>query len=182
MSKSIKRRPLWKRRYDAFVEARKGAAAVEFALIAFPLFFLIFGLIEISLLFIMSSTLDYGMAEASRKIRTGQLQTLGGVDSDTFKAEVCGNMFDLMDCGDKMRIDVRVFASWNDTDESLPLDDEGEMEETLPFAMGGPNDIVMVRVFYEWSLITPVMSAELANMNGGKHMLTSTMVFRNEPY
>lgn len=175
-------RPLWRRRYDAFVASRKGATAVEFALIAFPLFFLIFGLIEIALLFIMSSTLDYGMAEAARKIRTGQLQTQGGVGADEFKAEVCNNMFDLMDCAGQLRVEVKVFASWNDTDESLPIDEDGNMEEDLPFAMGGPNDIVMVRIFYDWSLITPVMSAELSNMNGGKRLLTSTMVFRNEPY
>ena len=162
-----------------------GATAVEFALIALPFFVLIFGLIELAILFLFSTTLDYGMAEASRRIRTGELQTQDDIDAADFKELLCGNLFGLMDCDDNLRIDVRVFASFNESmnsDDDVQ-DDDGEFDDTqLSFAMGSANDIVMVRVFYEYQLFTPVMSAPLTNMPDGRRLLTSSMVFRNEPF
>jgi Flp pilus assembly protein TadG len=88
---------LRRRRFDAFVGGLREVVAVEFALIAFPFFVLIFGLIEVVMIFILSSTLDCGVMEAARRVRTGKLQSsaqrLAG-----FKAAVCGNLFNLLDC------------------------------------------------------------------------------------
>ena len=42
-------------RWQAFAKDRRGAAAVEFAMIAAPFFFLIFGLLEVCLIFIMTT-------------------------------------------------------------------------------------------------------------------------------
>ena len=163
-----------------------GATAVEFALIALPFFVLIFGLFELAILFFFTTTLDYGTAEASRQIRTGELQTQDDIEAEDFRALVCENLFGLMDCDDNLRVDVRVFASFNDSSSNADLslqDEEGEFDDAqLTFAMGEANDIVMVRVFYEYQLFTPVMSAPLTNMPDGRRLLTSSMVFRNEPF
>ena len=174
-------KPLWRRRYEAFLADRKGATAVEFAVIAFPFFLLIFGLIEITMIFVMSTTLDYGVAEAARTIRTGQAQK-SSMSAEDFKQMVCGNLFGLMDCGDKLKIDVRVFATFTGSQDDLPVDENGDLEDNLTFAIGNPNDIVMVRVFYEWDLFTPVMSSSLVNLGNDKRLLASTSLFRNEPF
>ena len=177
----IKTPPLWKRRYDAFVEARQGSTALEFAMIALPFFFLIFGLIEIAIIFILSTTLDWGVGEAARKIRVGQLQS-SSADLTAFKQTVCDNLFDLIDCDEKLRLDVQTFDSFTDVTSSLPVDDDGEIIENFQFSMGGADEIVMVRAYYEWTLITPIMSASLKNLSGNKRLLVSTAVFRNEPF
>ena len=44
------------------------------------------------------------------------------------------------------------------------------------------NDIVVVRAFYEWELMTPILSAPLANLSGNRRLLQATVVFRNEPF
>lgn len=182
MGAYFKTHPLWKRRYQAFLDAREGATALEFAMIALPFFILIFGLIEIGLIFIISMTLDWGVGEAARKIRTGQMQS-ASADLAEFKKTVCDNLFDLIDCDDKLRLDVRTFSNFTDVSNPLPIDEDGNVtEDTLQFSMGGADEIVMVRAYYEWSLITPVMSASLQNLSGNKRLLVSTAVFRNEPF
>ena len=185
MNRVNSRHSLWRRRYNAFAKSNDGATAVEFALIALPFFIMIFGLIEIAILFLFSTTLDHGMAEAARRIPTGELQTQGEIDASDFKEMVCGNLFGLMDCDDKLSVDVRVFASFHESDDGAPepQDEDDEFDDTtLTLAMGSANDIVMVRVFYEYTLFTPVMSASLTNMPDGRHLMTSSMVFRNEPF
>lgn len=178
-----KRQSLRKRRYSAFLANRKGASAVEFALIAFPFFVLIFGLIEITMMFLLSTTLDYGVSEAARRIRTGEIQTSAtATDATGFKELVCGNLFGLMDCDEKLFIDVKTYASFSNSDKSLPLNEDGEMQDSFDFSMGGSSEIVMVRAYYQWEMLTPVLSAPLSNMTGGKRLLASTAVFKNEPF
>ena len=40
----------------------------------------------------------------------------------------------------------------------------------------------MVRAFYEWELVTPIISAPLANLSGNRRLIVSTATFRNEPF
>ena len=55
-------------------------------------------------------------------------------------------------------------------------------DSTFVYEPGSANEVVAVRVFYEWELITPYLSAPLRNMSGNKHLLQATAVFRNEPF
>lgn len=165
-----------------FADNKRGVAAVEFALIATPFFFLIFGLLEICILFIMSSVLEHGINEAARDIRTGQAQ-VGGFDQAAFKTSVCAELFDLLECGAKLKFDVKTFDSFADTDTPDVIGGDGNLDDSgFGFDMGEASEIVVVRVFYEWDLITPGLSAPLANMSGNRRLLQSTVAFRNEPF
>ena len=46
--------PVWRKRWERFSSDKRGLAAVEFAMIAIPFFLLIFGLLEVCVIFIMS--------------------------------------------------------------------------------------------------------------------------------
>lgn len=174
--------PRWKQRLEAFAADKRGIAAVEFALIAVPFFFLIFGLLEVCVIFIMSSVLEHGASEAARSIRTGQFQQ-GGFGEVAFKNAVCAELFDLMSCGDKLSFDVKTFSSFAGTNNPSPIDSGGDLDDSgFAFNPGGQNDIVVIRVFYEWDLIIPIMSKPLANMSGDRRLLQATIAFRNEPF
>ncbi len=174
--------PRWLARFRAWSKDNRGLAAVEFALIAMPFFFLIFGLLEVCVLFIMAAILEHGVNEAARGIRTGELQQ-NGFGQVAFKQAVCDEMFELLDCNSKLRFDVKTFSSFGATNNPPVLDADGNLDDSgFSFSPGGANDIVVVRVFYEWDLITPVMSAPLANMSGGRRLLQATVAFRNEPF
>jgi Flp pilus assembly protein TadG len=171
-----------KRRMDRLSKDQKGAAAVEFAMIAAPFFFLIFGLLEVCMLFIMSTVMEHAVSESSRVIRTGQAQQ-DGFDETEFRDLICTKVFDLLECDEQLHIDVEKLDSFSGGSTAVPIDAGGNVDTSeFGFDPGGPNEVVAVRAYYEWSLITPVLSAPLSNMNGGKHLIQANAVFRNEPY
>lgn len=164
-----------------FFRNAKGAAAVEFALVAGPFLVLLVGLLEVCLIFIATTTLEHGTAEASRRIRTGELQN-SGASAAAFKQIVCDNTFGLLDCGDRLMVDVRVFDSFGNANGSDPLEDGEITEDDLQFDAGEGSDIVLARVYYEWNIITPVIGTPMANMDGNKRLLQASVAFRNEPF
>ena len=175
--------PRWKKQFERFASDKRGLAAVEFAMIAIPFFILIFGLLEVCAIFIMSSVLEHGASEAARDIRTGQFQQ-GGFDQAQFKANVCAELFGLLSCDSRLQLDVQTFSNFAGTGNPDPIDpDTGDLAtDSFGFVPGAQNAIVVVRVFYEWDLLIPVMSAPLANMSGNRRLLQATIAFRNEPF
>lgn len=168
--------------FHQYAEDRRGLAAVEFALIAAPFFFLLFGLLEICLLFVMSTVLDHAVAEATRPLRTGEAQK-NELSEMQFRLAICDRMMGLLKCNERLHIDVRTIDSFANTPNNNPLNSVGEVNnEDFGFAPGGPNDVVAVRIFYEWDLIVPGITMPLSNMPGNRHLLNSTAVFRNEPF
>lgn len=169
-------------RLEDFARNRRGAAAVEFALIAAPFFLMIFGLLEICLIFIMSSILDHAVTEASRPLRTGEVQN-AAMDGNAFRNTICDELMGLLDCNQRLHIDVRTIAGFGGAPSGPPLDADNNLDDSgFGFTPGGPSEIVAVRVFYEWDLITPIMSIPLRNMSGNRHLLQASTVFRNEPF
>lgn len=164
-----------------FAGDRSGANAVEFALVAAPFFVLLIGLFEICMIFIAMTTLEHGAAEAARRIRTGELQQ-SGASADSFKALVCDSTFGILDCDDRLKVDVRVFDDFGAAQGDDPVQDGEVNEDDLQFDAGQGNDIVLARVFYEWQIITPVIGAPLSNMNGDRRLLQASVAFRNEPF
>lgn len=174
--------PRLRAQWEAYAEDKRGATAVEFAMIAGPFFFLIFGLIEVSIIFIMSTIVEHGLQEASRDIRTGQIQNGGG--EAAFRAKVCASVSSLINCDGKLHIDVKRFGSnFSSASMGSPIDENDELDTgSFSFDPGSANEVVSVRIFYEWDLITPIMTQPLVNLNGNKHLIQANTVFRNEPF
>lgn len=170
---------------------REGATAVEFALVALPLIFLLFSLLELAMIFMIQTTLENAAYNAARTIRTGAAQT-GGGSTATIKNAVCANLTWLGSaCTNNVTVDVR---SWpaeannnfpvpDPTDKSkIPDMTDGKKILTPAWAPGNPGDIVLVRVTYTWKLVTPFLTGGLERMEGGVNLITASSVFRNEPY
>lgn len=67
-----------------------GATAVEFAIIAFPFFLLIFAIIETSLFFFANQYFETAVDETKRLFRTGQLD--GSTTNEQFREELCDRL------------------------------------------------------------------------------------------
>lgn len=174
--------PRLQQKLHDWADDKRGVAAIEFAMIAIPFFFLLFGLLEVCAIFIMTTVLEHGLNEASRDIRTGQAQQ-AGFGPVAFKNSVCSELFDLLDCEGNLTLDVQTFSDFGSTSNPTPIDSAGDFDPSgFGFNAGGQNEIVVVRAFYQWDLFTPVMSAPLANLNDGKRLIQSTIAFRNEPF
>lgn len=169
--------------YRRFAAARRGATAVEFALIAAPFLALMFGVLELGLVFMVSTTLDNATEAAARKIRTGEFQTAGSGSASTFKTAICDNMSWLgSSCATNLNVDVRTFTAFANVSLSDPVTDGAFDSSKTTFVPGDGEDIVVVRAYYEWNLITPMLNSGLANLGGTKRLIYSTVTFRNEPY
>jgi Flp pilus assembly protein TadG len=181
---------LFKLLFSKKPKAEQGLVAVEFALIAPMFFYLLFGILEISILLFASSVVDTAIHNAARKIRTGEAQ-LSGNPLTSFKTELCNSIPTLYDCND-ITLDVRTFNSFSNVSiAAVHLNANGDLVYTdasgnealyVPeFTPGGSSKISVVRAMYSWTFATPLMGNMLGD-NGSSKFLSSTVVFRNEPY
>ncbi len=178
----------------SFLGNASGATALEFALVAAPFFFMILCILELGLVYMVSTSLDNATVEAARQIRTGENNNLTytsasnptphAMTSDDFANIVCANVgwIPTQICHDNLSIDVRTFTSFSNPATPDPAGG-GTFDATkLTFATGAAHSIVVVRSFYKWQLITPVLSSSLARLPNNVALITSTTAFRNEPY
>jgi Flp pilus assembly protein TadG len=165
-----------------FVHERKGAAAVEFGLIAAPFLALTFAIMETAIVFFAGQALETAVADASRLILTGQAQTQG-FNATTFKQQVCAKIYGLFDCANGVYVDVKKYTSFATVNITNPIDANGNFNSgSFGYDHGGPGDIVVVRLYYKWPVYVNLLGFNLANVNGGFNLLAATAVFRNEPY
>jgi Flp pilus assembly protein TadG len=163
-----------------FGRAQDGAVAIEFAFVAFPLFFMIFAIIEVALYFTIDSVLDNAVTETGRMIRTGQASA-EGMTREQFKALMCSQMSVFSsDCATRATVDVRVIPQF--AAPADPLDDGVfDPAEVNSYTNGAPGSLMMVRVWYRQPLFTSYLAKGLSRTNDGTYMLNATTAFRNEP-
>lgn len=165
-----------------FGRRNDGAAAVEFAIVVVPFFALLFAIIELALVFWAGQVLETATHDASRLIMTGQAQKQS-FDQTRFKQELCSRVLGLFNCNAGILIDVRTSGAFASADLGRPALKNGKIDNSgFQFQAGGPGDIVVVRVMYEWPLILRTFGLDLADLPSGKRLLMSAVAFRNEPY
>ena len=64
----------------------------------------------------------------------------------------------------------------------LAIDANGNFQNNFSYQPGGPGDIVVVRLFYQYPVYVSLLGFNLSNVNVGKRLLAATAAFRNEPY
>ncbi|RYG61932.1 pilus assembly protein [bacterium] len=168
-----------------------GSAAVEFSLVATPFIFLLFAMVEVGISMFATQVLETGTQDVGRLVMTGQSQnsatpkTQNGVTetqeqantrvSGEFKTALCNKVSSLFSCA-QIVIDVRSFSSAT----VVTLPNPTNCQLTNKFDMGGPDDIVVVRVFYQWPTFATFLN--FSNCPDAKRLLISTAAFRNEPF
>jgi Flp pilus assembly protein TadG len=175
----------WRKSLRRFGKARRGSAAIEFALVAVPFFMLTFGLVEVLMIGFAQTSLDFAVAEAGREIRTGRVQQ-NGVSEAEVRTELCDqvNRFMVLTCDGNLFLDVDTFASFVAAAQGQnPIDEDGNFTTgNFGFQPGGDSAIVVVRAYYRWTVMTPLFEPVFSNTSGGERILVSTMMFRNEPF
>lgn len=164
-----------------FWRNNRGAAAVEFGLIALPFFGLVAAMLETGILMFADSALDTATSKAARLIRTGQAQQQN-FDQTAFRNQVCAAGPVFFDCS-KVKVDVTTAASFAAMSLAPPLKDDGSLDEAkLGYNAGRGGDIVVVRVYYDWPIVLNRLATLGAGQNGQTKRLTAVAAFRNEPF
>ena len=173
----------------------RGALIVEFAFV-FPILILaVLGTIETAMIVFISSSIESAVLQASRFGITGG--TEGGVSrEDRVRTIVGEKTYGLVDM-EQVQIDTLVYDSFADIGQPEPFDDananhgydlgevftdvngNGQWDPDMGAAgLGGPSDVVVYRVTYDWGIMTPYMRDV---MGESVHHVSSVAV-RNEPF
>jgi Flp pilus assembly protein TadG len=175
-------------RCAAFIRDRRGATAVEFAIVAAPFLALIVALIQTFLVFFAQSHLESVVQQASRQIMTGQTQSLTAGDTTAqaqaaFQQTVCKQVVILFSCSGLM-VDVQVATAWSSANTSTPVltyNSQGAVTNNWQFNPGNAGDIVVVRVMYLWPVFMGPLGFTRANQPNGSRLIMATAAFQNEP-
>lgn len=163
--------------------SQSGAAAIEFAFVAPVFFILFFGIMEGGIMMFGKAALINATQDAARLVRTGQAQT-GSIQQGAFKQKICDGISALLNCAN-LQVDVQVLASgFSSGGLGNPTDANGELNPNQNnYNTGAPCDVVVVRSFYRYNIVTPVANRILSGRVGGTfNYLTAAAAFRNEPY
>jgi Flp pilus assembly protein TadG len=172
--------PLAVRLRRQFLRADRGSVAVEFALTAIPFFTLLFAIIEAGMIFFVNAQLDNALNDAARLIRTGQAQT-ANMTSTQLVQTICNNVVMVSSCTNNVKIDVRTYTSFSTVAFPSPVDNNGNIVTSLQFNMGNAGDIVLIRIYYIWNVMSP-LPVGLTNNTSSTRLIQSSVAFRNEPY
>ena len=165
-----------------FARQQDGAAAIEFALVAAPFLAMVFAIMETAVVFFAGQALETAGSDSARLIMTGQAQTQG-FDQAKFKQAVCARIYGLFSCNSGLYVDVKNYSSFAAINTAKPIDSNGNVQTgSFGYAPGGPGDIVVVRLMYQWPVYVSLLGLNLSDSAGSKRLLMSTIAFRNEPY
>ena len=162
-----------------------GAAALEFAFVAGPFLFMLFAVMEIALIFLLSTSLDAASDKAARRIRTGQFQSASQTKAD-FKTAICANMTWMASgCTTNLMVHVTIHDQYNQVTNYDPIDTTTgtrRLKAEQNFPVLAPEKVVVVRSYYQWPLISPFMTDALQRTDNGKALISATQTFVTEPY
>jgi Flp pilus assembly protein TadG len=164
-----------------FAAARRGATAVEFAMVGVPFLAMVFGLFELGMMFLVSTTLESSAQTAARTLRTGQFQSAGGA-AQGYKDAICTNLGWLAgDCQANLYVDVRTFQTFAQVQGPWPVTNGVIDPSQLTFQSPSGCTIVLARAFYNWTLLAPDLSG-VSHLSGDKVLLNAAAAFRTEPF
>jgi Flp pilus assembly protein TadG len=178
-----------------FVRDRRGVAAIEFAMIALPLFIMIGGIMEMALVLLISISLEDAASAMARQIRIGNYIAPGATSSTslaTFKADLCADikLVPTATCVQQIQVDVRPLTATFSSTATSPISGGSFNSTGLCFYSGSGGTPVLMRVYYLWPLLTPFLLNGLENVNsyttssgataGRWAAVSATEVFVNE--
>ncbi len=159
---------------------RRGAVAVEFAIVSIPFFLLLFAILEMALMFFVGQILDTATVSASRLIRTGEAKAQS-LSQDMFKTKVCDGMVNLVDCQTRLYVDVQSYSSFASYAPTSPLDEDGNIT-TTKYTNGNKNEIIVVRSFYAWPVLFNMLARTSTRLANGDQLLGAVVAFQTEPF
>ncbi|KFB11331.1 TadE/TadG family type IV pilus assembly protein [Nitratireductor basaltis] len=163
---------------------RNGVAAIEFAMLAFPFFLLLFAILESCIAFAAQQLIANTTADIARQVRTGQLK-LEDVEDGKIQSLICDRISLLVSAGcPGLEVDLRQYSSFEAAaKEKIKWTPNGDLDTTdFDVNPGGPLSPNMLRVFYRWPVVTDIMRKRVSNLPDGKTLLFASNTWRNEPF
>lgn len=163
-----------------FRRNRRGATAVEFALIA-PMFFaLLFAIIEVALMFFATQVLETVTQASARYLLTGQAQG-ASMTQGQFRNYVCSQIPGLFNCAN-LQVNVQSYPTFGTIPNVSVFDANGNFVGATNYCPGNASATVFVQLSYQWPLFVTGLGFNMSNPGTHSRWLTSTAAFQNEPF
>ena len=180
-----------------FRSDKDGATAVEFGLICFPFFAIIFGIMGVCQIFFWIFTMENAVWSASRDMRTGAFQTnavgsrYAGLAGDPLKTEfkkaICEKAVNYNDCFNHSSVLVQSnttfagIAAPNCKDGMNNL--VSDTAAMAAFSAGAASSVVLITLCHGWSFGAKLSFLPMSNtLADGSLLIQASAAFRTEPY
>lgn len=178
--------------FSRFCRDRSGTTAIEFAMLAIPFSLLTFAILEACVSFTGQQVLANAADDVARQFRTGHERPREELTLDKLERMVCSHIQIMVakDCPG-LKVDLRHYDSFADMsrdrfriENSQIALTKGGLPDPEGFSVdpGLAQSKNMLRVFYEWPVMTDLMRASMSNLSGGKTLLFAAAVWQNEPF
>ena len=167
-------------RRRGFMADENAATAVEFGLVAAPFIALLVAIMQTFLVIFAQQLLQTVVTQSSRLVLTNQAASMTQAQ---FATQVCNQVRIIFNCNSLM-IDVETYASFAAGNTSLPtlsFNAQGQVTNSWQFNPGGPGDIVIVRIMYQWPVFGGPLGFNLSNLGNGNRLIMASAAFQNEP-
>ena len=181
-----------------FARCNRGAAIVEWALVAPVATAVGFVFIELCMMLFVNVMAEGGLREAARYGITGYVPE-GKTREQHIKEIVQDHTLGFLS-GEDTQISTKVYPAFDRVGDGEKFTDEnsnGSYDDGEPFidengngvydadigeeGAGGPGDIVAYTISYNYTIMTPFL-APLVGDGDGKIKFTATVVVQNEPF
>ena len=180
----------------------RGASMMEFALAAPPFFLLLFGTLELGLMFVTNIALTNATAQVARQVRVGQITLPGStvvtgsgnqMTLSRFKTAICNGVaiMDTTTCLNQLQVDVRTQGSFGGSTGPAAVTAGNFSSAGFCFYSGSPGNVVTMRAYLVWPILTPILLNMISNVSsmtsggvtttGTFLLLSSSESFKNEP-
>nr|WP_321985773.1 TadE/TadG family type IV pilus assembly protein [uncultured Lichenicoccus sp.] len=149
---------------------RRGATALEFAIVGPVMLTLIFAIVEDGLMLFAQSVLDNATRDASRQIMIGNITTASG-----FQTQLCSDVTSFFDC---TKLQFNVQSSAGGFPAVIVTSSLASVLSTANFSSGSGGQYVFVEVAYN----RPYMFPWIQKFAGAGWALMSIQAFQNEPF
>ncbi len=169
-----------------------GATAIEFGIVALPFLLVLFGIMSVCLYYFANFSIENAVWQASRAIRTGQLQQSQGAYSTAlttdarkaaFKKAMCDKAPTFLDCNSKAVVIVQSNASFAGISQpSCASNGVLINDATATFDTGTASSVVLITVCYPWTAGGNLPFFKMGNLQGGALLMQASVALRTEPY
>ncbi len=164
-----------------------GATAVEFAIVVTPFLLFILGLIGCAFYFFVMNSVEKGMDQATRLVRTGQA-VAQKMTVDQFRKAICSGAGAWIDCN-KLTVFAQAADAWSDSLQPTQCLDNTKNQnqimkptDLIAIYTGTASQIVIVTTCYQWDFTAKLPLIKLGNAPDGSTVLQTATAFRSEPY
>lgn len=155
----------------------RGVTAIEFAFVIGPFLALTMGTIEVALVHLMRSSVSNAVENASRSIYTG---AAGCATTQSIKTAICDRvaMQNETSCMANLKV---ILEELNDFDGTRTTADADFDKITDSVDPGESESRMLLRTYYKWEVMFPLLSESLGGADG-VIILGASTAFKNEPF